>query len=103
MKKNRYNCGETLVEVMVSIVIFLLLIAVLQGSVSFCTKAQNKSRDIRNNTESAIEANIGDITLTDGKITKLVYTSGSKNRNKGERAEFRYTGRKKGRYHSVPD
>ena len=28
----------------------------LQGSVSFCTKAQNKSRDIRNNTESAIEA-----------------------------------------------
>ena len=78
MKKNRYNCGETLVEVMVSIVIFLLLIAVLQGSVSFCTKAQNKSRDIRNNTESAIEANIGDITLTDGKITKLVYTSGSK-------------------------
>lgn len=56
MKKNRHNCGETLVEVMVSIVIFLLLIAVLQGSVSFCTKAQNKSRDIRNNTESAIEA-----------------------------------------------
>ena len=56
MEKNRHNCGETLVEVMVSIVIFLLLIAVLQGSVSFCTKAQNKSRDIRNNTESAIEA-----------------------------------------------
>lgn len=56
MKKNRYNSGETLVEVMVSIVIFLLLIAVLQGSVSFCTKAQNKSRDIRNNTEKAIEA-----------------------------------------------
>lgn len=55
MKKNRHNSGETLVEVMVSIVIFLLLIAVLQGSVSFCTKAQNKSRDIRNNTEKAIE------------------------------------------------
>lgn len=37
------------------------------------------------------------------KKENWVYTSGSKNRNKGERAEFRYTGRKKGRYHSVPD
>lgn len=56
MKKNRHNCGETLVEVMVSIVIFLMLIAMLQGAVLFCTNAQDKSREIRNNTESAIEA-----------------------------------------------
>lgn len=37
-------------------------------------------------------------------IVLLIWdTTGRKNRYKGERAEFRYAGRKKGRYYSIPD
>ena len=39
--------GESLAEVTVSAVIFLMMMAVLQGSISFCTNAQHKSGEIR--------------------------------------------------------
>ena len=49
MKTHRIHLssGESLVEVMVSAVIFLMMMAVLQGAISFCTNAQHKSREIR--------------------------------------------------------
>ncbi len=43
------NAGETMVEVMVSAVIFLLFVAVLQSAVSFSSLAQAKSRQVREN------------------------------------------------------
>ncbi len=43
----RSGSGESLVEVTVSAVIFLMMMAVLQGSISFCTNAQHKSEEIR--------------------------------------------------------
>lgn len=46
-KKGRSASGETLVEVMVSAVIFLLMVALLSGAVSFCTNAQQKSALLR--------------------------------------------------------
>ena len=55
-RKNALKSGETLVEVMASIVIFLLVVAMLQGAVSFCTSAQAKSREIRTNTNAIIES-----------------------------------------------
>lgn len=46
-KRLRAKAGESLVEVMVSAVIFLMLAAVLQGAVTFCTRAQHRSKEIR--------------------------------------------------------
>lgn len=43
----RGRSGETLVEIMVSGVLFLTLMAVIQGAVSFCTNAQQRSRETR--------------------------------------------------------
>lgn len=47
MHRTKSNSGESLVEVMVSAVIFLMMMAALQGSISFCTNAQHKSEQIR--------------------------------------------------------
>lgn len=41
--------GETLVEVMVCAVLFLMMVAVMQGAVSFSTNALQKSVQIREN------------------------------------------------------
>ena len=41
--------GETLVELMVSIVIFLLLLGTLAGAISFATAAQQKAQSLRAN------------------------------------------------------
>ena len=49
MKNCRKNgkSGETLVEIMVSAFLFLILMAVMQGAISFCTNARHKSEQIR--------------------------------------------------------
>ncbi len=47
MRRMKSDSGESLVEVMVSAVIFLMMMAALQGSISFCTNAQHKSEQIR--------------------------------------------------------
>ena len=50
--KNRFNSGESLVEVLVGIFIFLMILAGLQSAVSFSSNAQRKSEEIRRkNTE----------------------------------------------------
>lgn len=46
LKKHK-DAGETLVEIMVSAVLFLMMMAVMQGAISFCTNAQHKSEQIR--------------------------------------------------------
>lgn len=63
MKKSRRNqAGETIAEVMISMVLFLLMVAMLQISVSFCRKAQEKSSQIRYNASEAAAA------LRDGNV-----------------------------------
>ena len=47
MRRMSFDSGESLVEVMVSAVIFLMMMAVLEGSISFCTNAQHKSEQVR--------------------------------------------------------
>ncbi len=56
VSKKRGNAGETIVEVTVSTVIFLLVVAMLQGAVSFCGRAQQKSRQIRYNAAEVAKA-----------------------------------------------
>lgn len=52
MRRRQINnrSGETIVEVMVSVLIFLMLMAVLQGAIMFCNSAQKKSLQIRQDT-----------------------------------------------------
>lgn len=47
MRKVKSNAGETLVESLVSLFIFLMMVAILQGAISFSTNAQHKSEQIR--------------------------------------------------------
>ncbi len=46
-KKNHFNSGETLVEAMVGIFIFLIILAGLQSAISFCTNAQRGSPETK--------------------------------------------------------
>ena len=57
MRRRRINnrSGETIVEVMVSVLIFLMLMAVLQGAIMFCNSAQKKSQQIRQDTAEICE------------------------------------------------
>ena len=45
--RKRLRSGESLVEALVGIFIFLMILAILQGAVSFCTNAQRESEEIR--------------------------------------------------------
>ncbi len=55
MRRAGNRSGESIVEVMASAVVFLLLMAVLQGAVMFSTSAQRKSRQIRQDTAKICE------------------------------------------------
>lgn len=56
MKKLRPKSGETLVEVLAATAIFLLMMGIMQGAVSFCTNAQHKSEAIRSRNAGICEA-----------------------------------------------
>lgn len=60
--------GETLVELMVSIVIFLLLLGTLAGAISFATAAQQKAQSLRDNA-AAFQQSVRHGTAT-GATTK---------------------------------
>ncbi len=47
MRKISSGSGESLVEVLVSMLIFMMMAAIMQGAISFCTNAQHKSEQIR--------------------------------------------------------
>lgn len=49
LSKLSSKSGETLVEVLAAAAIFLLMMSIMQGAISFCTNAQHKSQAIRNN------------------------------------------------------
>ena len=54
MKKIKSNSGETLVEVMLSMMLFLMILAMLQKAIDFNTSAQEKSEDIRTNNANIV-------------------------------------------------
>lgn len=54
LKKNRKNAGETMVEVVASIFIFLILMGIMQGAISYSTASLEKNKEIRANTASVL-------------------------------------------------
>ena len=47
IKKSRANAGETLVEVVASIFIFLILMGILQGAITYSSNSLKKNKEIR--------------------------------------------------------
>lgn len=47
MKKTALKSGETLVEVLAASAVFLIMMGIMQGAISFCTNAQHKSEAVR--------------------------------------------------------
>lgn len=54
--KLRDKAGETLVEVMASIFLFLILLAILNGAVSYCSRALTKNKEIRADNARVLES-----------------------------------------------
>ena len=52
MKKIKPNSGETLVEVMVSMLLFLMILGMLQKSIDFASNAQVRSEELRKNNSA---------------------------------------------------
>lgn len=48
--------GETIVEIMASVVIFLIVLGVLTTAINFSSNALHKSRDLRENEKLQVEA-----------------------------------------------
>ncbi len=64
--------GESLPEVMISAVLFLLIVAIMQGTISFCTNAFSKSREIRE-TNARICRNLQKTDFTGGDKESLSF------------------------------
>ncbi|XCP86777.1 hypothetical protein ABXS75_08295 [Roseburia hominis] len=75
MHKLRGRAGESIVEVMVSIVIFLLLVAVLNGAIMFSNSAQRKSQQIRKDTVKICEGLQSASAEGDGTADYAFYAS----------------------------
>lgn len=54
-KKTRANNGETLVEVTASIFIFLIMLGIIQGAISYSQASLAKNKEIRSENEKIIE------------------------------------------------
>ncbi len=60
------NAGETLVEVMASIFLFLILLAILNGAISYCSNSLQKNKEIRKENQAIISALQSAVETTDG-------------------------------------
>lgn len=56
IKKSRANAGETLVEVVASIFIFLILMGILQGAIIYSSNSLKKNKEIRSDNAKIMEA-----------------------------------------------
>ena len=56
IEKTKANAGETLVEVVASIFIFLILMAIIQGAISYSTASLEKNKQIRQDNQSILKS-----------------------------------------------
>lgn len=55
IKKTRSNAGETLVEVMASMFLFLIMMGILEGAISYSNASLVKNKEIRANNTAVLE------------------------------------------------
>ena len=65
IKRIKAKSGETLIEVMASMFIFLLMIGVLQGAISYSNSALTKNKEIRANNAAILQ----ELQSTEGTTT----------------------------------
>lgn len=77
IKKTRANAGETLVEVVASIFIFLILMGILQGAISYSSNALSENKKIRKDNAKVIEAlqSAGTTSVKKGESIAFVATN----------------------------
>lgn len=75
IKTLRSRSGDTLVEVMASIFIFLLMMGILQGAVSYSSASMRKNQEIRQeNAEILKELSTAPLSPgTTGRISRLIW------------------------------
>ena len=76
MRKRRIRprSGESLAEILVSTLIFLMMTAVLQGAVSFSTNAQRKSEQIRKTSQEICLKLRKTPPVSDGKTADYIFS-----------------------------
>lgn len=80
LKKSEKNAGETMVEVVASIFIFLILMGIMQGAISYSTASLEKNKEIRANTASVL-SQLTQTAVSDQKEQKIsFYAVGSDGR-----------------------
>ena len=84
-EKNRRNAGETLVEVMASVFIFLIMMGILQGAISYSSASLNKNKEIRADNaaileelQAAPETKDGDLSLSFQATNRTMSVLGDK-------------------------
>lgn len=55
-KKTKANAGETLVEVLASMFLFMIMIGILQGAISYCNASLTKNKELRANNAVILQA-----------------------------------------------
>jgi len=73
IKKSRANAGETLVEVVASIFIFLILMGILQGAITYSSNSLKKNKEIRSDNAKIMEA-LQNTEVTSVEIRVLILT-----------------------------
>ncbi len=66
--KVKEKAGETLVEVMASIFLFLILLAILNGAVSYCSSSLAKNKEIRSENTKILEGLQSATETTSGSL-----------------------------------
>lgn len=81
--KTKANAGETLVEVVASIFIFLILMAIIQGAISYSTASLEKNKQIRQDNQRILEA-LQTTTESENKTEDIAFHAVGKNGQLGE-------------------
>lgn len=72
MKKLKEKSGETLVEVLASMFIFLILFGILQGAISYSHASMKRNKEIRAQNTQIIQ-NLASAEKTDGNTVTLSF------------------------------
>ena len=77
--------GESMVEILVSTVVFMLLLGALNGAVGFASNAQRKSEQLRRDATELQESVRGSAEVADGEAAAYDFKG-----NDVERRRYRY-------------
>lgn len=55
-KKTKANAGETLVEVLASMFLFMIMIGILQGAITYCNASLMKNKELRADNAAILQA-----------------------------------------------